>query len=185
MYCWEDILGDVEVDVLNNSRLSQTLVILGRIKTIILKEVILQLNYRLQQSSIADIHHVYCGCGKKCKGLCGLKTHQRTCRFVMGLNEELIQPEQDNELETNDIEDLISTLSNPDLKPGVKLPQTEPEWAFTEDFLRSHLNIADIQSDSDLDALITNMNDTIYGFLAKNYGLVERGHNIDRTRRHL
>ena len=23
------------------------------------------------------------------------------------------------------------------------------------------------------------MNDTIYGFLAKNYGLVERGHNID------
>ena len=85
----------------------------------------------------------------------------------MGLNEELIQPEQDNELETNDIEDSISTSSNPDLKLGVKLPQTEPEWAFTEDFLRSHLNIADIQSDSDLDALITNMNDTIYGFLAK------------------
>ena len=74
---------------------------------------------------------------------------------------------------------MISTSSNPDLKPGVKLPQTEPEWAFTEDFLRSHLNIADIQSDSDLDALITNMNDTIYGFLAKNYCLVERGHNID------
>ena len=97
----------------------------------------------------------------------------------MGLNEELIQPELDNELETNDIEDLISTSNNPDLKPGVKLPQTEAEWAFTEDFLRSHLNIADIQSDSDLDALITTMNDTIYGFLAKNYGLVERGHNID------
>ena len=134
----------------------------------------------LQQSSIDyNIHHVYCGCGKKCKGLRGLKTHQRTCRFVMGLNEELIQPEQDNELETNEIEDLISTSNNPDLKPGVKLPQTGPEWAFTEDFLRSHLNIADIQSDSDLDALITTMNDTIYGFLAKNYGLVERGHNIE------
>ena len=116
---------------------------------------------------------------KKCKGLRGLKTHQCTCRFVMGLNEELIQPEQDNELETNNIENLISTSSNPDLKPGVKLPQTEQEWVFTEDFLRSHLNIADIQSDSDLDALITNMNDTIYGFLAKNYGLVERGHNMD------
>ena len=97
----------------------------------------------------------------------------------MGLNEELIQPEQDNELETNDIEDLISTSSNPDLKPGVKLPQTEPEWAFTEDFFRSHLNIVDIQSDSDLDASITSIDDTIYGFLAKNYGLVERDHNID------
>ena len=36
---------------------------------------------------------------------------------------ELIQPEQDNELETNDIEGLISTSSNPDLKPGLKLPQ--------------------------------------------------------------
>ena len=45
----------------------------------------------------------------------------------MGLNEELIQPELDNELETNDIEDLISTSNNPDLKPGVKLPQTETE----------------------------------------------------------
>ena len=108
-----------------------------------------------------------------------VKTHQCTCRIVMGLNEELIQPEQDNELETNDIEDLISTSSSPDLKPGVKLLQTEPEWAFTEDFLRSHLNVADIQSDSDLDALITNMNDTICGFLAQNYGLVKRGHNID------
>ena len=95
------------------------------------------------------------------------------------MNEELIQPEQDNELETNDIEDLISTSSNPDLKPGIKLPRTKPEWAFTKDFLRSHLNIADIQSDSDLDALIIITNDTIYGFLAKNYGLVERGHNID------
>ena len=110
------------------------------------------------------------------KRLRGLKTHQRTCHFVKGLNEELIQPEQDNELETNDIEDFILTSSNLDLKPGVKLPQTEPEWAFTEDFLLSHLNIA---GDSDLDALITNMNDTIYGFLEKNYGLVERGHNID------
>ena len=29
----------------------------------------------LQQSSIANIHHVYCGCGIKCKGLRGLKTH--------------------------------------------------------------------------------------------------------------
>ena len=62
----------------------------------------------------------------------------------MGLNEELIQSQQNNELETNHMGDFISTLSNPDLKPGVKLPQTEPEWAFTEDFLRSHLNIADI-----------------------------------------
>ena len=89
----------------------------------------------------------------------------------MGFNEELIQPEQDNELEINDIKDLKLTLSNPDLKPGVKLPQTEPEWVLTEDFLRSHLNIVDIQSDCDLDALITNINDTIYGFLAKDYGL--------------
>ena len=40
-----DILGDVEEDVLNNSRLSQTPVILATIKTVILKEVILQLNH--------------------------------------------------------------------------------------------------------------------------------------------
>ena len=71
---------------------------------------------------------------EKCKGLRSLKTHQCTCRFVMGLNEQLIQSEQDNELETNDIELSISTSSNPDLKPGVKLPQTEPEWALPRIF---------------------------------------------------
>ena len=41
----------------------------------------------------------------------------------MGLNEELIRPEQDNELETNDIEDLISTSSNPDLKNSLRQSQ--------------------------------------------------------------
>ena len=173
MYRWEDILGDVEEDVLSNSPLNQTPVILATIKTVILKEVILQLNHRYNKALLLIFIMCIVDVEKKCKGLRGLKTHQRTCRFVMGLNEELIQPELDNELETNDIEDLISASNNPDLKPGVKLPQTEAEWAFTENFLRSHLNIADIQSDSDLDALITTMNDTIYGFLAKNYGLVE------------
>ena len=49
----------------------------------------LQLNHRHNKAllltfimCIADV--------EKCKGLRVLKTHQRTCRFVMGLNEELI-----------------------------------------------------------------------------------------------
>ena len=179
MYRWEDILGDVEGRRTQQQSSESDTRNFGNDQNSNFERSNLTIEPSLQQSSIANIHHVSCGCGKKCKELCSLKTHQRTCLFVMGLNEELIQPEQDNELETNDIEDLSSTSSNPDLKLGVKLPQTEPEWAFIKDFLRSHLNIADIQSDSDLDALITNMNDTIYGFLAKHYGLVKRGHNID------
>ena len=107
-------------DVLNNSRLSQTPIILATITTIILKEVILQLNHHYNKAllltfmCIADVE-------ENVKDFAILK-HRRTCRFVMGLTEELIQPEQDIELETNDIEDLISTSSDPDLKPGVKLP---------------------------------------------------------------
>ena len=140
MYRWKDILGDVEEDVLSNSRLSQTPVILAMIKTVILKEVILQLNHHYNKALLLTFIPGHSSCvlrmWKKCKGLRGLlKTHQCTCHFVMGLNEELIQPEQDNELETNDMEDLISTSSNPDLKPGVKLPQTEPDWTFTKEFL--------------------------------------------------
>ena len=50
MYRWEDILGDVEEDALNNSRLNQTPVILATIKTVILKEVILQLNHRYNKA---------------------------------------------------------------------------------------------------------------------------------------
>ena len=50
LYHWEDILGDVEEHVLNNSHLSQTPVILATIKTVILKEVILQLNHRYNKA---------------------------------------------------------------------------------------------------------------------------------------
>ena len=34
---------------------------------------------------------VKCCCGKVCKGARGLKMHQRSCRVILGLNEELLE----------------------------------------------------------------------------------------------
>ena len=64
-----DILGDVEEDVLNNSRLTQTPVILATTKTVILKEVILQLNHLLLLTFIMCIADV----GKNVKDFTVLK----------------------------------------------------------------------------------------------------------------
>ena len=40
-----------------------------------------------RRRSIND-EQVQCCCGKICKGTRGLKAHQRTCRFIKGLNDE-------------------------------------------------------------------------------------------------
>ena len=61
----------------------------------------------------------------------GLKAHQRTCRFIEGLNDELYSTvdnanEQEEELPDN-LEELILE-SMPDLKPCVKLPNTDALW---------------------------------------------------------
>ena len=38
---------------------------------------------------IANSQEIACCCGKKCKGMKGLKMHQRSCRTLHGLNDNL------------------------------------------------------------------------------------------------
>ena len=40
--------------------------------------------------SISNTDNVLCNCGKSCKGLRGLKSHQRSCRIIKSLNDELL-----------------------------------------------------------------------------------------------
>ena len=62
-------------------------------------------------------------CGKKCKGLRGLKVHQRSCRAITSLNSDNIVIDN---IEQDAIENhFVTTNSNQDefpfLKEGVKL----------------------------------------------------------------
>ena len=36
----------------------------------------------INNRSISSVEHISCSCGNRCKGLCGLKTHQRSCKAV-------------------------------------------------------------------------------------------------------
>ena len=81
----------------------------------------------------------------------GLKAHQRTCRFIKGLNDELYSTvdnanEQEEELPDN-LEELILE-SMPDIKPGVKLPNTDAQWKEADLFFRAELPISEIDESS-------------------------------------
>ena len=77
------------------------------------------------------MNEVKCSCGQKCKGLRGLKAHQRSCRVINGLPAELLEDlEKDgNDCYTsNALSDTLSNIENqiyleeePDLKQGIKL----------------------------------------------------------------
>ena len=87
---------------------------------------------------------VKCCCGKVCKGVRGLKIHQRNCRVIDNLEDEL-QQQMTEALNKNDNEEDVvdpdvshfSTEENfPDLKKGIKLPKLPLQWSTANDFFK-------------------------------------------------
>ena len=76
--------------------------------------------------SPSNCHSVKACCGKICKGIRGLKMHQRTNRVVKDLTEEAFEFLEKNLTSSynndnyNEDSDNNITNSNPDVKPGVK-----------------------------------------------------------------
>ena len=74
-----------------------------------------------------NCHSMKCCCGKICKGIRGLKMHQRTCRVVKDLTEETFEFVEENLTDSynndnyNENLDTNITSSILDSKPGVKL----------------------------------------------------------------
>ena len=109
----------------------------------------------------------------------GLKAHQRTCRFIKGLNDELYSTvdnanEQEEELPDN-LEELI-LQSMPDLKPVVKLPNTDAQWKEADLFFRTELPISEID-ESSVNECVLKMTNTIYDFFA-NYFRTMKGQTL-------
>ena len=84
---------------------------------------------------------VKCCCGRLCKGNRGLKMHQRSCRVVLGLNDQLRADLNDAVLtdqESGDVGDPLMAFGVPspqpedhcfpDIKKGINLPKSEEQW---------------------------------------------------------
>ena len=120
---------------------------------------------------------VNCSCRKMCNGLNGLNMHQRSCRVIKGLAgetfeiqvtvEQIVEPDR-NEI----IEDNVY------IKTGVTLPKSLDQWKFANDYFRATLPIAGIKI-SNLPSIINNMNNGIYNYFAKKFGLVNSAKNAD------
>ena len=51
----------------------------------------------LNNRKSSNVDNVKCCCGKQCKGLRDLKSHQRSCKVIEGLNSEMVSTNDDPE----------------------------------------------------------------------------------------
>ena len=61
----------------------------------------------------------------------------------------------------------------PDLKPGVKLPNTDAQWKEADLFFRAELPILEID-ESSVNECVLKMTNAIYDFFANNFGTMKR-----------
>ena len=82
----------------------------------------------------SNCHHVTCCCGKVCKGLRGLKMHQRNCRAIKDVHGETFEVMQETMSEHSDHNidfelDAQYKSEVPNIKRGVQLPKSDEQWS--------------------------------------------------------
>ena len=135
---------------------------------------------------ISNSNELKCSCGKKCKGLRGLRSHQRSCKAIKGLNDDEVN---DNELDyTNESDDAIESITEniteevPFLKSGVKLPSNEAQWKEANDYFKAYLPCCEV-SRNPLDNVITNFNSVVYNYFKDSFGTVKDNQKVDQKLR--
>ena len=125
-----------------------------------------------------DCYFKECYCGKKCKGLRGLKAHQRSCDvldlpelrslFQQPFIDELIE----REIESSEtIEEQIidnSNLPNSEPLKGLKLSKRKDEWENVNAYFKNNLIMP--ENIHDIDKTAKEFQKSIYEFFAENYG---------------
>ena len=131
---------------------------------------------------------VKCCCGKVCKGARGLKMHQRSCRVIDDLEDELQQQmtealnEHHNEDNVDPVNPELSSVNSqenfPGIKKGIKLPKSPLQWSTANDFFKlTFLNYPVISHD--LNNNINTMATVIYNYFSENFGYVHNNNNIE------
>ena len=111
-----------------------------------------------------------CNCGKKSKGLCGLKVHQRSCRAITSLSSSNFVIDNIKQDATENC--FVTTNSKQDefpfLKEDVKLPKSLEDWYSANMYFHSELSTINIKNN--LNEAMRVMNSTICNFFCDNYG---------------
>ena len=112
-----------------------------------------------------------------------VKAHQRSCRVILGLNNELRADldEENNNICPDNISNNAQCNSNagenheefPFLKKGINLPQSDKEWSTANEYFKFALNLNPPISSQDINSSIVLLNDVIYNYFADNFGHVE------------
>ena len=128
---------------------------------------------------------VKCSCGRECKGMKGLKMHQRKCRI--NDSTDVCQPpvfENSNidprVVSYEEEEVTVDSLDTFVLKPGVKLPKSHEQWIEADTYFRSIFANIKLKSDS-LDQTIRFINGSIYDFFKTNYGTIKSTNQTDNN----
>ena len=119
---------------------------------------------------------IQCACGKEVNSHAGLKRHQRSCRAITGLNNELNYAlQEDNEEIFGDQSEStfnVNLAEDTIIKQGIKLPKSEPEWKTANSFFHANLPIEDMNTDGDFNDIATNFGKTVYDYFKNEYGIV-------------
>ena len=95
----------------------------------------------------ANTEEIKCACAKKCKGLHGLKAHQRSCRTIKTLCNEVLDDlnnRTDQQEEITIDENIVNEHAN--LKTGINLPKNDKDWETANSFFHLELSINDINT---------------------------------------
>ena len=106
---------------------------------------------------------------KKCKGLRGLKAHQRSCRTIKTLCNEVLDDlnsnnRTDQQEEITIDENIVNEHAN--LKTGINLLKNDKDWETANSFFHLELSIDDINTVSS-DEVVNTFNKMIYNYFLR------------------
>jgi len=118
--------------------------------------------------------------------------HQRNCRIVNDLNEELIADLQDQFIDDssdtilNDFENSTtpSVEAFPTLKKGINLPKHDSEWSTANDYFKIALQSFTPITSQNINTNIRQLNETIYNYFSDTYGYTKSALNNHFTEKY-
>ena len=135
----------------------------------------------INNANVSNNEFIKCTCGKECKGLRGLKAHQRSCRTIRSLCSEVYDDISDNNSTiVNDVDEIDHGIpESPDLKPGIKLPTTAADWETANMYFHTNLPVGDVNA-TNIEEIIINFNEKVYTYFADNHGTVNKNKEMEK-----
>ena len=113
--------------------------------------------------------------------------HQRSCRVIHGLNDELLADLEEQSTkdsantsvystaeDTDNMANNIENQSFPVLKKGINLPKSDADWLTANNYFKFTIQLSAPIRGQDLSSSITHLNNVVYNYFADNFGHVEK-----------